>query len=341
MAANPGMYEQISANKWKSALLVSLFIVIILGLSFSVGYIANYNSETPLAGAFLGLIVGTVVAVIMALVSYYKSDSAALMMAGAREATHAEFPYFVNTVEGLAIAAGLPAPKTYIIETDAMNAFATGRDPQHASIAVTRGLLERCDRLELEGVLAHEMSHIKNFDIRLMCMVVVLVGFIVIASEVMVRMLFWGGVGGRRRDSGDAGSQLGWVYLIVMIIGLVFIILSPIFAKLLQFSISRRREYLADADGALLTRYPEGLAGALEKLTADARPFPKTSKATAHLFIVQPFRKEGKQKRQDKSSVWDTHPPIMERIKRLRAMAGQDGMFNQAMMEARLDQQGQ
>lgn len=340
MASNPGMYEQISANKWKSALLVSLFIVIILALSFFIGYAVSINSEQPLAGGLTGLIIGTAIAVIMALVSYYKSDSAALMMAGAREATHAEFPYYVNTVEGLAIAAGLPAPKTYIIETDAMNAFATGRDPQHASIAVTRGLLERCDRLELEGVLAHEMSHIKNFDIRLMCMVVVLVGFIVIASEVMLRMLFWGNIGGRRRsDSGGGGGEGNIIYLVIMVIGLVFIILSPIFAKLLQFSISRRREYLADADGALLTRYPEGLASALEKLTADARPFQRTSKATAHLFIVQPFRKEGKQKGLNKTSVFDTHPPIMERIKRLRAMAGQDGMFNQAMMEARLEQQ--
>ncbi len=339
MASSSGMYEQISANKWKSALLVSLFIAVVLALGFFIGYIATYGSGTPLAGAMTGLIVGTAVATVMALVSYYKSDSAALMMAGAREASREEFPYYVNTVEGLAIAAGLPAPKTYIIETDAMNAFATGRDPQHASIAVTRGLLERCNRLELEGVLAHEMSHIKNYDIRLMCMVVVLVGFIVIASEVMLRMLFWGNVGGRRRRDSGGGSEGNIIYLAIMLVGLVFIILSPLFAKLLQFSISRRREYLADADGALLTRYPEGLAGALEKLTADARPFPRTSKATAHLFIVQPFRKEGKQKRREKTGVFDTHPPVMERIRRLRAMAGQEGMFNQAMMEARLQQQ--
>lgn len=335
-----GMYEQISANKWKSAMLVSLFIVIILALGFFIGYIATYNSPSgALAGGMIGLVIATIVAVGMALFSYYKSDSAALMMAGAREATHQEFPYFVNTVEGLAIAAGLPAPKTYIIETDAMNAFATGRDPQHASIAVTRGLLERCNRLELEGVLAHEMSHIKDYDIRLMCMVVVLVGFIVIASEIMLRMLFWGGVGGRRSSSSE-GSGGGVVYLVIMVIGLVFLVLSPFFAQLLQLSISRRREYLADASGAMLTRYPEGLAGALEKLTVDARPFPKTSKATAHLFIVQPFRKEGKQKRQDKSSIWDTHPPILERIKRLRAMASMDGMYNQAAMEAQLNQPG-
>ncbi len=205
-----GMYEQISANKWKSAMLVSLFIVIILALGFFIGYLLTYNSQSgALAGGLLGLVVATIVAVGMALFSYYKSDSAALMMAGAREATHQEFPYFVNTVEGLAIAAGLPAPKTYIIETDAMNAFATGRDPQHASVAVTRGLLERCNRLELEGVLAHEMSHIKDYDIRLMCMVVVLVGFIVIASEIMLRMLFWGGVGGQAQQFQRRGRRAG------------------------------------------------------------------------------------------------------------------------------------
>jgi heat shock protein HtpX len=330
------MYEQISANKWKSAVLLSLFMAIVVALGFFIGYLFSYRSGNW-SGALLGLIVATAVAVIMALVSYYKSDSAALMMAGAREVTKQEYPYLVNTVEGLAIAAGLPTPRVYVIDTEAMNAFATGRDPQHASIAVTRGLLERCNRLELEGVLAHEMSHIKNYDIRLMCMVVVLVGFVVIASEIFLRMFIWGGIGGgRRRDSGGGGGDAGAVYLVLLIIGLVFLILSPIFAQLLQLSISRRREYLADASGAMLTRYPEGLASALEKLTVDARPFPHTSKATAHLFIVQPFRKPGTQKHPERSSIWDTHPPVMERIRRLRAMASMDGMFNQAMMEARL-----
>jgi heat shock protein HtpX len=330
-----GIYEQIAANKWKSALLVSLFMAVVVALGFFVGYLFSYRSGS-LGGAVTGLIIASVIAVIMALVSYYKSDSAALMMSGAREITREEYPYLVNTVEGLAIAAGLPAPRVYVIDTDAMNAFATGRDPQHASIAVTRGLLERCNRLELEGVIAHEMSHIKNYDIRLMCMVVVLVGFVVIASELFLRMFIWGGIGGGRRRSGDGGGEGGIIYLALLVIGLVFLILSPIFAQLLQLSISRRREYLADASGAMLTRYPEGLASALEKLTVEARPFPHASKATAHLFIVQPFRKEGMQKHPERSSIWDTHPPVMERIRRLRAMASMDGMYNQAMMEARL-----
>ncbi len=323
------MYEAIASNKWKSALLISGFILFFLAFGLGVGYLFGKNS----GGAIMGMIIAAIFASIMALVSYYQSDTIALKMAGAREATREEFPYLVNTVEGLAIAAGLPTPKTYIIETDALNAFATGRDPQHASVAVTRGLLERCNRLELEGVIAHEMSHIKNYDVRLMCIIVVLVGFIVLASEVLLRMFIWGGLGGRRRSS-DGGGELGWIYLVLIALALVLLILSPIIATLLQLAISRRREYLADANGALLTRYPEGLASALEKLTVEAKPFPHASNATAHLFIVQPFRKEGKQANPEKTSIWDTHPPIRERIRRLRAMASMDGMYTQAQMEA-------
>jgi heat shock protein HtpX len=322
-------YDQISKNKWKSALLVSVFIALILALGFFVGYI--WGPER----ALIGLIIATVVATIMAFTSYYQSDKIALAAAGARQVTREEFPYYVNTVEGLAIAAGLPAPRTYIIDTPAMNAFATGRDPEHAAVAVTTGLLEKCNRLELEGVLAHEMSHIKNYDIRLMCMVVVLVGLVVIFSEVLLRMFIFGG-GRGRRDSGIGGEGGGIVYLVIMIVGLVFLILSPFIAQLLQLSVSRRREYLADANGAMLTRYPEGLANALEKLTVEAQPFPHTSNATAHLFIVQPYRKEAQRHSRTKTSIWDTHPPIEERIKRLRAMSGMEGLYDQAMMEARL-----
>jgi heat shock protein HtpX len=327
------MYEAVARNKFKSALLVSLFILFVLAFGFFVGYLFGRDS----GGAIVGLIIATIFATVMALTSYYKSDTIALKMAGAREVTREEYPYYVNTVEGLAIAAGLPAPRTFIIETDAMNAFATGRDPEHAAIAVTTGLLERCNRLELEGVIAHEMSHIKNYDIRLMCMVVVLVGFIVITSEILLRMFLWGGIGGRRsRSSGEGGGDAGLIYLALMALALVLFILSPIIAQLLQLAISRRREYLADANGALLTRYPDGLASALEKLTVEARPFPHASKATAHLFIVQPFRKEDKRPRTHKTSIWDTHPPIEERIRRLRAMGSMEGMYTQAQMEAQL-----
>ncbi len=330
------MYEAISRNKWKSALLVSLFLLIILGLGFGVGSIWGFER------AFIGLIIATIIAVIMSLVSYYQSDKIALGMAGARPVTREEYPYYVNTVEGLAIAAGIPAPRTYIIETPAMNAFATGRDPEHAAVAVTTGLLEKLNRIELEGVVAHEMSHVKNYDIRLMSMVVVLVGIIVLFSEVVIRMLFWGGLfgGDRDRGGGGGGGDGGAVWAILAVAGIVLLILSPIFAQLLQLAVSRKREYLADANGAFLTRYPEGLASALNKLTVEAQPFPRASEATAHLFIVQPFRKEGKQPRShraSKTSLWDTHPPIEDRIRRLRAMSSMDGMYNQAQAEAGLD----
>jgi heat shock protein HtpX len=242
----------------------------------------------------------------------------------------------VNTVEGLTIAAGLPnPPRTYIIETPAMNAFATGRDPQHAAVAVTTGLLERCNRLELEGVLAHEMSHIKDYDIRFASMIVVLVGLLVIFSEIMLRMLFWGSLfGGGDREGGGEGG--GIIQVIILVVGLVFLILSPILGQLLQLAVSRRREYLADANGAMLTRYPEGLASALEKLTDQAQPFQRASNATAHLFIVQPFRKEAQRHDRHKTTMWETHPPIAERIRRLRAMEGIEGMYTEAQMQARM-----
>jgi len=332
--ATTTFYEEISKNKWKSALLVSAFIAFVVALGFFVGYaLGSWEA------AIIGLIIATIIATIMALVSYYNSDKIALATSGARPVTREEYPYYVNTVEGLAIAAGLPAPRTYIIDTPAMNAFATGRDPEHSAVAVTTGLLEQCNRLELEGVLAHEMSHIRNYDIRLMCMVVVLVGLVVIFAEVMLRVFIFGG-GRGRRDGGMGGEGAGWLYLVILVVGLLFLILSPVIAQLLQLSISRKREYLADANGAMLTRYPEGLAGALEKLSTQAKPFDRASKATAHLFIVQPFRKEAHQKRLSKSSMWDTHPPIEERIKRLRAMSGLEGMYNQAQMEARLRGEG-
>lgn len=330
--AETTFYTEISSNKWKSALLVSLFIVIILAIGFSVGYIWGYDY------AIMGLVIAAIVATIMSFTSYYHSDKIALASAGARPVTREEFPYYVNTVEGLSIAAGIPAPRTYIIDTPAMNAFATGRDPEHAAIAVTTGLLENCNRLELEGVLAHEMSHIGNYDIRYMCMVVVLVGLLVIFANIVTRMIFWGGMFGDRDRGGRGGGGEGGgaLQLILLVVGLVFLILSPIIGQLLQLSISRKREYLADATGAKLTRYPEGLASALEKISTEAKPFPRTSQATAHLWIMEPFKKEAKASKVKKNSLWSTHPPPGERVARLRAMSGLEGMYNQAMMEARL-----
>lgn len=317
------MYDAISSNKWKSAMLMSLFFAIVMGMGFLIGLFWDWE------GAIIGIVIASLIALIMAFTSYYKSDTIALSVSGAKPATKAEYPYYVNTVEGLAIAAGLPMPRPYIIETPAINAFATGRDPEHSAIAVTRGLLERCNRLELEGVIAHEMSHIKNYDIRLMSMVVVLVGVIVIMADVVVRWIFWGSLfGGRDRGGGSSGG--GAFQVVLLIVGIVFIILSPIIAQLLQFAISRKREYLADANGALLTRYPEGLASALERISSENIPYKNASKATAHMFFSEPvmMAKDGHSRKKQKTgkTLFDTHPPIEERVKRLRQMAGQPGM---------------
>jgi heat shock protein HtpX len=231
-------------------------------------------------------------------------------MSGAREADRKRDFDFFTVTENLAIAAGLPKPKLYVIDDTAMNAFATGRDPQHAIVCATSGILQRLDRRELEGVIAHELSHIKNFDIRLMLVVGVLVGTLAFLADWFMRSLWWGG---RRRNNEDRGGSG-----IFMIIGIVLAILSPILATIIQLAISRQREYLADASGAYLTRYPKGLASALEKLSRDREVLEAATNATAHLYIVNPFH--GKDFGAWFSGLFDTHPPIAERIKRLRAM---------------------
>ena len=249
------------------------------------------------------------VAVAVAGGSYYNSDKLVLAMSRAREVSPKEYPHLYNTVEGLAIAAGMPKPRLYVIDDTAPNAFATGRDPDHSVIAVTTGLLEKMDRLELEGVVGHEMSHIRNYDIRFMTLTVVLVGVVVLLSDWLLRSFWWGG---RSREEGNGGG-----FIILMVIGLVMAILAPVIAQLIKLAISRRREYLADANGALLTRYPAGLASALKKIAADPEPLEVANKATAHLYISPPKQRglTGKVR-----ELWSTHPPTEERIKRLEAM---------------------
>jgi len=233
-----------------------------------------------------------------------------LSMSGARQVTKKEFPYLYHTVEGLAIAAGVPTPKCYVIEDSAMNAFATGRDPQHASITVTTGLLKVMNRQELEGVVAHEMSHIKNFDIRMMMLAAVMVGVITLISDFLLRSFLWGGHNREKKDMGQIG-------LIIIVVGIALAIFAPIIAQMIKLAVSRKREFLADANGALLTRYPPGLASALEKIKKDPDPLvDKANKATAHLFISTPFRKT----KSFFSSMFATHPNIDDRIKRLRTM---------------------
>ena len=294
------MYDQITSNKRRSYLLIFLFILIIVG----IGYVFSLYTHL---GQW-AIVAALVFAIVMSWGSYYYSDQIVLGMSGAVAATKEQEPHLWNVVEGLALAAGVPVPRLYVIEDSAPNAFATGRDPQHAALAVTRGLLDKMNRLELEGVVGHEMAHVRDYDIRFMMLVSVLVGTVVLLSDWMLRSLWYGG-GRRRSGSGGAAG-------ILMLIGLIFVILSPIIAQLMQLALSRRREFLADAEGARLTRFPEGLASALEKIAADTEKLEVANKATAPLYIADPLKDHGGRM----NSLFSTHPPVEERIKRLRGM---------------------
>ncbi|MGH9857880.1 MAG: M48 family metallopeptidase, partial [Acidobacteriota bacterium] len=254
-------------------------------------------------------VIAALLAIPSSLIGYYAGDKIALASNRARAVPEDSGRELHRLVENLAITAGIPKPKVYMIDSASLNAFATGRDPEHASIAVTRGLVEHLNRSELEGVIAHELGHVKNYDIRFATLVAIFVGFMVILSDLFLRTTLWGG-SLRSRDNRNEGGQLG---AILAIVGLILLIISPIIAKLIQLAISRQREYLADASGTLLTRYPEGLARALEKISAGP-PLKTAGNATAHLFIANPF------KAKSFTHLFSTHPPIEERIKRLRQM---------------------
>jgi len=278
--------------------MASFFIlVIILGWTFSQVYEDS---------SFV--IIAVIFSVIMNLWAYYYSDKVALMSSGAKLLKKKNHPKLYRLVENLSIASGLPMPHIYLIRDPAMNAFATGRDPRHASIAITTGLVEKLNKVELEGVIAHELSHIGNYDSRLMTITVVLVGIIALLSDFFIRMRIWG----RGGDSREGGQ----IKIILLLVGLVLAILSPLFAKLIQLAISRKREYLADASGALLTRYPEGLAKALEKIATDPYELRRANHAMAHLYIADPYKKESWL-----NNLFATHPPVAARIKKLRNMA--------------------
>jgi len=298
------MYEQIASNKRKSFLLVFFFLGLIFLLVWVFEGMTGMGTE--------GLVLAVIVAGATALVSYYTSDKIVLAISRARPAEKDEFPYLYNVVEGLAIAAGIPAPRCYVIDDTAPNAFATGRNPKNSVIVVTTGLLQKLNRAELEGVIAHEMSHIKNYDVLLQTLVVVMVGVVALLSDWMVRTFWWGG--GRRRSSerGRGGGAAG----IFVIVGLVLAALSPLISQLVRFAVSRKREFLADASGAMLTRYPPGLASALRKLAADREPLEAANKATAHLYIVNPLLDIGGAV----NKLFSTHPPIEERIAALEKM---------------------
>lgn len=297
------IYSQISANKTKTWLIIGLFVVFITTILFVYGKASGYG----LSYAGIGLIISG----IMVFGSYYYSDKMILGMSGAKEIKKNDNPLLFRIVENLCIGAGISMPKIYVIDDSAINAFATGRDPKHSVVCVTTGILDRLNKAELEGVIAHELSHVRNYDIRLMAIVVILVGLVALLADFFMRSLWYGG---GRRERSDRGNAQG----IFLMIGIAMAILSPLIATLIQLAVSRKREFLADASGALLTRYPEGLASALEKISKDKEPLEVANNATAHLYISNPFK--SKTSGHWFANLFNTHPPIEERIKILRSM---------------------
>ncbi len=298
------MYSQIDKNKANTRILMYFFISFFLFVGYGFGFV--YTNDQNSAIGFMGIF--GIVAIIYAIISYYAAGKITLSITGATEIKKSDNPTLYRTVENLSIAAGVPTPKIYLIDDTALNAFATGRDPKHASVAITSGLLDQLDKPELEGVMAHELSHIRNFDIRLQSVTVALIGLIALISDVFLRNLYYGG---RRQAKGKAGG-------ILIIVGIVLAILSPVIAKIMHLAVSRQREYLADASGGLLTRFPEGLARALEKIKADKEPLEAANKATAHMYIENPLRNEKGMKWIN--GLFATHPNIDDRINRLRKM---------------------
>ena len=292
-------YDFISSNKRKSAVLMVIFFAFVLG----IGYLLDYRYE--FGGGAIAF--AAIYASVSGLVGYFSGDKIALRVSGAKPVTETDNPYLYRMVDNLCITTGTPTPKVHVIDDPAINAFATGRDPEHASIAVTTGALKKLENEELEGVLAHELSHVRNYDIRLMTLVIILVGMISILSDFFFRSMIFGG--NRRVRDRDNGGLL-------MIIGLVLMILAPLISQLIRLAVSRRREFLADSSAVLITRFPEGLARALDKIRQDNQPMQRKSTATAHLFIANPLNGNAVTK------LFSTHPPIEDRIAALRTMGG-------------------
>ncbi len=295
------LYSTQSSNIWKTWALMSVFLIIIVFLGWFLSI--YYNSPAILIGAFI-------FSMIMNFVSYWFSDKIILSISGAKEAKKEEFYDLYTLVENLSISTGLPMPRVYVIPDPAPNAFATGRNEKHAVVAFTTGILEILNKSELEGVIAHELAHIKNKDILLQSVIVVLVGLVTLLSDIFIRTTMFGG--GDNRDN-KAGA-------LFMVVGIVLLILSPIIGMLIQLAISRKREFLADATGALMTRYPEGLASALQKISTHAQPLQKANHATAHLFISDPYKESGDKEKKKMSffhKIFLTHPPMEERVNAL------------------------
>jgi len=303
----PTIYNQINANKQKTWLLMTGFVLFISVAVWIFARALEFDSVSALSIVGISFIVTGIIN----LGSFYYSDKIVLRLAGAVLVNPSENPELYNLVEGLCIGSGMPMPKIYLIQDSAPNAFATGRNPQHAAIAVTTGILQKLERQELEGVLAHELSHIKNYDTLYMSLVVILVGVIALLADIFMRTLWYGG-SSRRSNNTGAGSGGGFFLLL----GIVFAVLSPLIAQLIKLAVSRQREYLADASAALLTRHPDGLANALQKLNDDTEALEVANKATAHMYIVNPLKDWGGKL----NGLFSTHPPIEDRIARLKQM---------------------
>ncbi len=296
-------YDQIKANRRMTFFLFVVFFFLLVALGWVFSYVMD---------SYLVLVAFVFIAIVYILISYYYSDKIVTSISRARPASQKEFPQLNNIVEEMAIASGLPKPRVYVIDDTAINAFATGRDPKHAVVCVTTGCLKRLNRAELTGVVAHEMSHIQNYDVRVMTMAAILVGLAVLLSDLLLRWFLWGSFGRSRGGKGGGGL----VVIAAIALGLLLAILTPIIAQVIKFALSRQREHLADASAVQLTRYPQGLAGALKKIKLDANPLKAANKATAHLYIADPLKGQ----KIWMKSLFASHPPIDERIARLEKM---------------------
>jgi heat shock protein HtpX len=318
-------YSQIAANRRNSFFLMLILVALLSVLGFAIGY-----GTTGQAGAGIGWLgIFGVIAIVSSVASYYTGDKVVLGVSKARPVTAAQQPQLINVVTEMALAAAIPMPAVYLIDDTAPNAFATGRDPRHASIAVTTGLLQKLDREELQGVIGHELSHVRNYDIRYSLLVGVLVGTVALLADFFLRFTFWGGFGGGRRSSSDRDSGGGGLQVIVFVLAIVLAILAPFFARLVQLAVSRQREYLADASSVELTRNPQGLERALAAISEDKEVLEVANRATQHLYFTNPIKKfENRSK-----GLFSTHPPIVDRINRLRALSGEAPLPSAAQAE--------
>ena len=304
-------YDRIAENR-RNSFLLAAFVVLLLGaLGLTIGWAVTGDPRAAIPSTIGAIIIGLVAA----LASYFLGDSLVLTVSGAKEVTKESAPQLINVVQEMAIASSVPMPRVYLIDDTAPNAFATGRDPKHASVAITTGLLQKLDREELQGVMAHELSHVRNYDIRFSLMVGVLVGSVALLADFFLRFSFWGGGGRRRGGDRDSGGAQAVVFLIAIMLAVV----APIAARLVQLAISRQREYLADASAVELTRNPVGLEQALAKIAADQEVLEVANRATQHLYFENPIKKF----EQRSSKLFDTHPPVLDRVNRLRSLSGQ------------------